>query len=324
MPTLLVALTEEHLPAPCLGTIREAAGDAYRVVRAAEEDAVREHAAEAEIAFGWFPPALLEEASALRWIQSWAAGADWLFDQANLSARPGLTVTTASGVHPKPIAEHVLGLLVMLARRFPQMLAAQREHRWAGDDLGNADVWELSGSTLALVGVGAIGQRIARLADALDVKVVGVRHDPSKGAPHVAEMKGTDQLRETLGAADLVVVTLPETDETKGLFDEAAFAAMKPRALFVNVGRGEVVEQNALVAALQSGRLGGAGLDVFADEPLPEDSPLWAMDNVVVTPHVAGLTPHYAERATAIFVENLERYRRGDALENVADPERGY
>ena len=324
MPTLLVALTEESLPASYLDTIRTAAGETYRVVRAAEKDEVRKHVAEVEIALGWFPPALLPEASALRWIQSWAAGADWLFDQADLSASPDLTVTTASGVHPKPIAEHVLGLLVMLARRLPQMIAAQRARDWSGEDFDNDSVKELAGSTLVLVGVGAIGQRIARLADALDMKVVGVRHDPSKGAPHVADMKGTDRLHEALGAADLVVVTLPDTDETEDLFDEAAFAAMKPGAFFVNVGRGEVVEQAALVDALHSGHLGGAGLDVFEEEPLPEDSPLWAMENVVITPHVAGLTPHYAERVTTIFVENLERYRRGEALENVADPERGY
>lgn len=323
-PVLLVALEEEALPEAQLERIREAAGEAYRVVRATGEDAIREVLGDVEVAFGWFPPALLPEAGALRWVQSWAAGTDWIFGREEIASKPDLVVTTASGVHPQPIAEHVLGMLVMLARRFRPMMDAQRERRWSGEEHDNWDTTELSGSTLVVVGTGAIGRRIAAVAGAVGMRPLGVRRDPSKSVPEVEEMFGTDRLREALGKADAVVSTLPGTEETEGLFDAAAFGAMKKGALFVNVGRGEVADEEALVRALRSGKLGGAGLDVFEEEPLAESSPLWQMENVVLTPHVAGLTPHYAERATRIFTEDLARWQRGEELQNVASRDRGY
>ena len=325
MPTLLAALSEESLSESHLNRIREAAGDDYHVVRTTDEREAREHVDDAEVAFGWFPPSLLPEADALQWIQSWAAGTDWLFDREELTAKPDLVVTTSSGVHAAPVAEHVLGMLTMLARRFPSMLEAQRERRWAEDDYTYDTMMELTGGTLVLVGTGAIGQRIARLASALDMHITGVRRTPSAGpVPHITETVGPEQLHDALATADATVVTLPKTPKTEGLFDQAAFAAMKPGALFVNVGRGEVVREKALVEALRAGHLRGAGLDVFEDEPLPADSPLWAMANVALTPHVAGITPHYPERATTLFIENLRRWRRGLPLNNLADRGHGY
>lgn len=325
MPTLLAALSEESLSESRLNRIREAAGSDYHVVRTTDEREAREHMDDAEIAFGWFPPSLLPEADALQWIQSWAAGADWLFDREELTAKPDLVVTTSSGVHAAPVAEHALGMLAMLARRFPSMLDAQRERRWTGDDYTYDTMMELTGGTLVLVGTGAIGQRIARLAAALDMHIVGVRRTPSgEPVPPISETVGPERLHDALATADATVVTLPKTRETEGLFDQAAFATMKPGALFVNVGRGEVVQESALVEALQSGPLRGAGLDVFEDEPLPEDSPLWTLENVVLTPHIAGITPHYPERAATLFIENLRRWRRGKPLNNVADRAHGY
>lgn len=325
MPSaLLVALEEETLPEPQLERIRETAGEAYRVVRATEEDAIREVLDDVEVAFGWFPTALLPEADALRWIQSWAAGTDWILGCEEIDAKPDLVVTTASGVHPQPIAEHVLGLLVMLARRFRPMMEAQRAHRWTKDAHDNWGMTELSGSTLLVVGTGAIGRRIAAVAGAVGMRPLGMRRDASKDVPEVEEMFATDELHEALAQADAVVSTLPDTEETQDLFDAAAFNAMKPEALFVNIGRGGVVDESALVEALRSGALGGVGLDVFDEEPLAEDSPLWDFENVVITPHVAGLTPHYAERATDIFLEELQRWQQDEELENAVSRERGY
>lgn len=323
-PVLLVALKEKALPEPALGRIRQAAGGTYRVVRATGEDAIREHLERVEIAFGWFPPALLPEAKALRWVQSWAAGTGWIFGHEEIESRPELVVTTASGVHPKPIAEHTVGMLVMLARRFRPMMDAQRKRHWSGRQYDAWSMMELAGSTVTVVGTGAIGQRVAEVADAMGMRVLGVRRDPSKDVSEVDEMFGTQELHEALHEADAVVSTLPKTPETEGLFDEEAFDAMKAGALFVNVGRGEVADEEALAEALRTGALGGAGLDVFEEEPLPEDSPLWEMENVVITPHVAGLTPHYAERTVALFIDNLARWQQREALRNVADRERGY
>lgn len=329
MPTLLVCLDALALSDRQLDEIR-ADAPGYDVVRATGEAAVRLHLDAIEIALGRFPPALVAQAPRLRWIQSWSAGLNWLVDDEAFSAEAAhdITITSASGVHAVPIGEHVLALLLALARNLRTAIQAQDARVWASKDgpfvTSNETVFELAGKTLVLLGVGSIGTRVIRLATAFGMTVVAVRHSANKQTPGANRTVGTESLLDVLPEADAVVVTLPLTDETRALVGTEAFEAMKPSAVLVNVGRGEVVVEAALVAALREGRIAGAGLDVFEEEPLPPESPLWAMPNVIVTPHSAGDTPHYAERALGIFVDNLSRYRDGRDLVNVVDPARGY
>ena len=319
-PVLLVTVGADRLPDERLALVREQA-EGYNVARATPDDPLADVEAErVEIVLGYVDPAAVAAMPALRWVQSWSAGVDWLAE-ADADLPPGLQVTSASGVHPVPIAEHVFAVLLALARGLPAHVRAQDRRQWGAD----VSAFELAGRRLVLLGVGEIGARVARLADAFGVFVTAVRHHPDAGdVEGVAQTVGTDALLDVLPHADLVVVTLPLTDATRGLVGAGALAALPAHAVVVNVGRGEVVDQDALVAALEHGRLGGAALDVFETEPLPDDSPLWAMENVIVTPHAAGHTPHYADRALGIFLDNLGRYRRGEPLQHAVDLGAGY
>ncbi len=319
LPALLVTVPADRLSDDRLAAVRDAA-TGYDVQRGATDaplDGV-------EIVLGQVAPGGLADAAELRWIQSWSAGLDWLLEPdlpADLPA--GLQVTSASGVHAVPIAEHVFATLLALARGLPQAFAAQSQARWSGDD--DVERFELEGRRMVLLGLGEIGARIARVAGAFGMLVTAVRHHPGAGgAPGVARVVGTDALLDVLPAADVLVVTVPLTDDTRGMVGAGAIAALPSHAVVVNVGRGEVVDQDALASALAGGRLGGAALDVFREEPLPPDSPLWGLDRVVVTPHTAGHTPHYADRALAIFLDNLERYRRDQPLRHAVDLGAGY
>jgi phosphoglycerate dehydrogenase-like enzyme len=172
--------------------------------------------------------------------------------------------------------------------------------------------------------VGAIGEETAKIAAALNMRVIGVRRDPSVGAEGVERMVGNDQLLEVLPEADFVVLTVPLTQETAGMIGERELRAMKQSAYIINIGRGKTIDQDALIRALQEGQIAGAGLDVTDPEPLPEDSPLWDLENVIITAHYSGLTPHYNERAMEIFMDNLRRYQAGEELRNVVNKNLGY
>lgn len=319
LPRLLVTVPEHRLPDDRLAAVRDAAPD-YRVERGAPDDALEG----VEIVLGRVAPDRLAEAADLRWIQSWSAGLDWLLEPTPPQSVPaGLKVTSASGVHAVPIAEHVFATLLALGRALPQALAAQAESRWSRDD--DARRFELEGRQMVLLGLGEIGARVARIAGAFGMLVTAVRHHPDEGgADGVARVVGTDALLDVLPSADVLVVTVPLTDDTRGMVGAGAIAALPSHAIVVNVGRGEVVDQDAIASAVAAGRLGGAALDVFREEPLPADSPLWDLDRVLVTPHAAGLTPHYADRALAIFLGNLDRYRRGQPLRDAVDLDEGY
>jgi phosphoglycerate dehydrogenase-like enzyme len=295
----------------------------------AEIDALLE---EIEIAAGWFPTDLLLRSPRLRWFQQWGAGADWLLRHPE-AAKLDVIVTNTSGVHSIPISEHILGVMLMFARSLHRAVQAQVRGEWwrptrpqsgAWWRDGGGGVFELAGKTLLVVGVGAIGARTAELAAALGMRVEGVRRDPSAGAAGVTAMYGPDALRERLPHADMVVLTVPLSSATQGLFGEPELRAMRPTAYLVNIGRGGTVDEAALVRALREGWIAGAALDVFEHEPLPAESPLWGMENVIITGHYSGMTPAYDERAMAIFLDNLRRYQAGEPLRNVVDKKVGY
>ncbi|MBI3782485.1 MAG: D-2-hydroxyacid dehydrogenase [Deltaproteobacteria bacterium] len=247
----------------------------------------------------------------LRWLHLPNAGIDHpVFGQ--LLAQ-GVRLTTSSGATAEPIAQTAIAGLLALARGFPRWAEAQRQHRWQPLRSGRPD---LRGQTMVLVGVGAIGNQIARLAQVLGLRVVGIRRSPRQAGDHVDEMHAPGRLNKLLPQADWLVLACPLTDETRHLIDSKALARLRPSAHVINVARGAVVDEAALTAALQDKRLAGAYLDVFVTEPLPQDSPLWDLPNVIVSPHDCDGSSGNAERISELFLQNLERWARGEALEN--------
>ncbi|MEO8715431.1 MAG: D-2-hydroxyacid dehydrogenase, partial [Acetobacteraceae bacterium] len=256
--------------------------------------------------------ALIARAPRLRFIQSISAGIDQ-YDRAALQAA-GVRLASAAGVNANAVAEHAMALILALARRLPEARDNQARHVWRGmiSDLGQRED-ELAGKTLLVVGLGRIGGRLARLAKAFDMRVLATRRDPSAGAGAADAVAGMDGLGAMLGQADYVALTCPLTPQTERLKDAGAFARMKPGAALINVARGRCVDEPALIAALQAGRLGAAGLDCAAEEPLDAASPLWGMANVLVTPHTAGETRAYEDNVIDILLENVDRLWRGEA-----------
>lgn len=274
-----------------------------------------------EIAAGWVPRELILKAPRLRWFQQWAAGADWLTKHPE-AVGTEWRLTNTAGIHAIQIGEHVLGMMLAFARQLPRAYHAQARREW--DHIPMEELFELNGRTLLIIGVGAIGARIAHLASAFGMRVIGTRNNPEKRVDHVERLEAPDELHELLPEAHFVVMAAPLTQETRAMMNAAAFARMRPDAYFINIGRGGTVDEAAMIQALREGRIAGVGLDVFAKEPLPEDSPLWSMENVILTGHYSGATPHYHARAMEIFLDNLERYQEGRRLRNLVDKARGY
>jgi len=268
----------------------------------------------------------LARAGRVRWLSSVAAGLDGIVTPALLAR--GIAITNASGVHGPNIAEHVLAMMLMFTRGLPALFRAQLARRWERNMTSRSEgAGELTGKTLVIVGLGRIGEAIAVRARPFGVRVVALKHDPStRHDPGVVvdELLGLDALDDALGRADHVCVTVPLTRETHHLIDGRRIARLRAGAFVYNISRGAVIDEAALIAALRAGKLGGAGLDVFEEEPLPETSPLWDLDNVILTPHVAGLTPLYYQRTAALFADNLDRFLAGRPLANRFDPARGY
>jgi phosphoglycerate dehydrogenase-like enzyme len=256
--------------------------------------------------------------AALRWIHATSAGAGELVRGASLDrqALERVVVTTSSGVHAVPLAEFAVGGLLAIAKDLPG-LAAPRARSWP---TVRQPLRELRGQTLVLVGLGEIGREVARLGKALGMRTVGVRRSKGPPPPFTDEVHGVDRLPELAGRADAMVVSLPLTDQTAGLLDRGIIERLPPSCIFVNVGRGGVVDEPALTDALRERRIAGAVLDVFATEPLPPDSPLWTLPNVLVSPHGAALSEHENERIVELFVANLRRFLAGEPLENRVEP----
>lgn len=257
----------------------------------------------------------------LRWVQTMAAGGGAQVTAANLTDEQlrQVVFTTSAGVHGVPLAEFALLGIVAGAKDLPRLQRQQRAHEWPQRVPGRP----LEGSTVLVVGLGGIGLEVARRAQALGMRVLGVRRNPEP-VEHVDEVHATDDLAEVIGQADHVVITLPGTAQTEGLVDADLLNRAKPGFTLVNVGRGTVVDEAALVDALRSGQVGYAALDVFATEPLPADSPLWDLETVLVSPHTAALDVREEERIADLFVDNLHRFLAGEPMRNVVDPEFGY
>jgi phosphoglycerate dehydrogenase-like enzyme len=294
-----------------------------RFGRGSELDALL---ADAEVVTcGNLSPEQIAAAKYLRWISFWSAGMDGKVTE-QMRER-WLLLTNASGVHGANIAEHVMCFMLMFTRRMEVHFRSQMEGRWErGLPATKAGADELTGQTLGIVGLGRIGEALAVRAKAFGMRVVAVKRDPSARhdrAP-IDAIYGLDRIPHLLAESDHVCIALPYTPVTHHLFDADLLARFKPTAYLYNIARGKIVDEAALVDALRNDRLAGAGLDVFETEPLPADSPLWNLPNVLITPHTAGITPHYFQRAAALFAENLKRYLAGQPLHNRYDPSRGY
>jgi len=260
----------------------------------------------------------------LKWLHSTAAGVGQLMYPE--LRKSGIEVTNASGVHRIPMAEHIVGTLIALARRFPDCFRYQQQSRWAQQELWNAPVRprELRGQILLFIGFGAIGREVAKIIRPLGMRVWAVTRSGRAEEGLAEQVFPTSKLHEALPQADFVVLAAPETPETRKLIGAREFALMKASAYFLNVSRGALVDEPALISALEQRKIAGAALDVASQEPLPPESPLWRLDNAFITPHMSAVSEHLWERQTDLLMENLERWFAGLELLNRVDLNRGY
>jgi phosphoglycerate dehydrogenase-like enzyme len=273
---------------------------------------------------------LLSRAPHLTWVHSATSGVERALTPA--ARDRDVLVTNARGVFSRPIAEHVLLMILAVSRHLPELLELQRERTW--QPLEGRELREL---TIGIVGYGSLGRSVASLASAFGARVIALRRRPEGAAaagtdeedgfpfePRVDQVFGPDRLHELLAASDIVVLAAPLTPETEGMIDEAAIGAMKRDAWLINVARGRLVDDTAIVRALRDNRIGGAALDTFRDEPLPPGSPYWELPNVILTPHTAWSSSRVLDRSIDLFCDNLVRFSRGEPLRNVVDPAAGY
>nr|WP_170160573.1 D-2-hydroxyacid dehydrogenase [Prauserella muralis] len=314
-PVLAVLCGDQH--PPDMHPIEQAA-----VVRYTRADGLAEALRGADALFVYdflstAVPGAWHGADRLRWLHIASAGVDpVMFPELRES---DVVLTNSRGVFDGSIAEYVLGTILAFAKDFARSLRLQQERTWQ-----HRETERIAGRTALVVGTGPIGRAIARLLRAAGLRVSGAGRTARSDDPDFGTVHESARLNEHLGDVDFVVAVAPLTEQTKGLFDASAFAAMKPGARFVNVGRGELVVTGDLVEALRSGHLGGAALDVFETEPLPADSPLWTMDNVLVSPHMSGDVVGWRNALVEVFTDNFWRWREGRPLRNVVDKDLGY
>jgi phosphoglycerate dehydrogenase-like enzyme len=280
---------------------------------------------DAEILMAWsIRPEQIKAAAKLRWIHSPAAAVHQLMFPELIESE--IVLTNAREVHGPVVAEHVIALIFALAKKIPGSVELQQKHVWGQQILWDEipRVREVAGATLGLVGLGSIGRPLLRSAKALGMRVIAVREHPEKGSEGADAVFGPEEIDELFRQADYVVLAAPVTDRTRATANAARLALMKSTACLINVGRGPLVDEAALAAALREKKIGGSALDVFPKEPLAADSPLWDLPNLLITPHTAALTDKLWERHYALFSENLRRYLEGLTLLALVDKRKGY
>jgi phosphoglycerate dehydrogenase-like enzyme len=296
------------------------------VVHFVSYDGIEAHLRDAEIIVTWsLRPEQFTLAKQLRWIHSPAAAVHQLMFPALVQS--DVILTNAREVHGPVVAEHVIALIFALAKQIPQAVRLQQKHTWGQEIMwrGSPRPCEVAGATVGLVGVGSIGREVAKLASGLGMRVIATRENPQKGRPDgVEQVYPSTEINTLLEHSDYVVLAAPTTPATTGLINAVRLAHMKPDAFLINVGRGPLVGESALADALRQHKIGGAALDVFDQEPLPPNSPLWDLENLLLTPHTAGLTDKLWERHYTLISENLRRYLAHQPLLAVVDKTRGY
>ena len=275
--------------------------------------------AEVEVIFGRLPENFTARAPKLKWLQAISAGID-RWQNTGLMESP-VILTSVSGIHATPISEFILGLMLMFVKQAPQCFELKQTKQWQ-----RPTPTVLQGKTVGIVGLGSIGQETARLAKAFRMRVLAIRRSAKKTgrARDVDTMFPPEQLAQLLAESDFVVIAVPLTRETSKFIGEKELHAMKPTAYIINIARGSIIDEEALIRALEEHWIAGAGLDVFATEPLPATSKLWELPNVIFSPHISGGHEDYMRHATEVFVDNLRRYVNGQKLRNVVDKKKGY
>jgi phosphoglycerate dehydrogenase-like enzyme len=295
------------------------------VVHLADYTELEDEICEAEIVLAWsLRPHQVAVAHKLRWIHSPAAAVHQLLFPELINS--DVVITNARDVHGPVVAEHVMALILALAKKIPQSVRFQQRRFW-----GQQRVWsepprprEITGATVGLVGLGSIGREVAKRASALGMRVIAAREHPEKGADNVAALFSPAQLDDLLLQADFVVLAAPLTARTSNLLDSSRLAKMKADSYLINVSRGPLVDESALAETLREKRIAGAALDVFSKEPLPQESALWDLDNLLITSHTAALTAKLWDRHYALFSQNLRRYLNHEALLGIVDKLKGY
>ncbi len=285
-----------------------------------------EVARDAEIYLGYgVPAALIRQGRALRWVHSGAAGVRGSLTPEMMESP--VLFTNSRGVHGPPMGDTVMAMILYFARGLDFGVANMRSGRWSTEPFYSEDhpLVELAQSVVGIFGYGGIGREVGKRVRALEGRVLAYDREPfSSQDPGVQPLSGPDGFKRLLGESDFLVLTAPETPETRGVMDRDALGSLKPGAVLVNVSRGALVEEAALVDALREGRIRGAGLDVFATEPLPEGHPLWGLPNVLLTPHVSAVSRRFWRRETDLIVGNLKRFFAGEPLLNLVDKDAGY
>lgn len=306
--------TEQHL-----GKIKKATGKKVRIILASDSEVAKAYVKDAEIIAG-FPMTIpgLEDAKKLRWIHSFSAGVDKMLSPEVM--RMPIKISNSSGIHATPIAEHIIGFMLMFTRGFKKTFENQKKHVWGKDET----LSELRGKTVLIVGLGDIGMEAARLAHCFGARILAITRGKKKKPAFVNQLGTASHLDTLLPQSDIVVICLPHTKDTHYLFDKKKFALMKSTAIVMNIGRGGIIHEKELIHALKQKQIGGAALDVTEQEPLPADSPLWNMENVIITPHHSGLSEKYMDRAVDLFCENLKLFLKGKKLRTEVDKGRGY
>ena len=297
-----------------------------QVVRLTTYEGIEHEIADAEILFA---QSLRAEqflcARKLRWIHSSTAAVhQFLFSEL---VNSDVVLTNAREVHGPVVGEQVIAMILAMARRIPQDVRFQQKHFWGQEALllQNLCPREIAGTTVGLVGLGSIGHNVAKRASAMGMRVICVREHPEAPKPdYVEEVLPSARLNELLGRADYVVLSPPVTPATRGMISREQLAAMKPDAVLINVGRGPLIDEPALIEALHERKIGGAALDVFEEEPLPAGSRFWDLDNLLITPHTGGMTEKLWDRHYELFSENVRRYLQGQPLLGLVDKKRGY
>src|SRR5262245_49862553 len=322
MPPTLLVLPPVSPTARGWASRLAAALPALRVVVAEDEAAAAAAIGEAEAAFGTISSALLRQAARLRWLQAPQAAPPAGYYFGELTAHP-VVVTNFREIYNDHIAAHIMAFVLAFARGLHHYLPQQLRREWRPQPL-DSGVVHLPEATALIVGVGGIGAETARLAAEFGMQVMGVDARRRDAPPGVRKLDGADALDSLLPLADFVILTVPHTPETEGFMHRARFQRMKRSAFFINIGRGMTTRLDDLVAALRAGEIAGAGLDVFEQEPLPADHPLWTMPGVLITPHTAGFGPYLDDRRCDILVENGRRFVAGQPLRNVVDKPRWF
>jgi len=307
------------LPDELLQEINDIAQD-YDVTEVEQRDVKTDNLIDSEVVFGRIPPHLLIELPNLKWQHLASAGANGLTDRA-IYANKSIILTKSSGTFGIPIAEHIIGMMIALSRDFGHYYKKQFEGIW---DETFPNLLDISGSTVLIVGLGDIGTEVSRHLSVFGCRIIGLRRNAAKQHDEIKDVRSVKQLREVLPEADYVIICTPGTAETEKLFGKEEFELMKNTAIIINIGRGMIIDSDALADALNRRKIFGAGLDVTEPEPLPSGHPLWSARNILITPHVSAATSVTTQRRVMVFIEQLKKYVAGQQLSNIVDFDAGY